>query len=657
MTVSQKILVGLALGVAAGLALGERAAPLQVIAQGFVRLLQMTVLPYITVSLIVGIGRLDAKSARQLFLKVGTITLLVWGLALAAVFAMPLAFPTLESASFFSTTVVEERPAVDFLALYIPANPFHSLADSVVPAVVLFSVLLGIALMGVEHKQGLIDALSAAERALARANHMVARLTPLGLFAIAAHTLGTMDLAEVARLRVFQLSYATMAALLALVVFPGLVACLTPVPVLALLGSMRNVFVTAFVTGDLFIVLPALIERSKDLLRRHGGVTEAEAESPDVIVPAFYNFPHAAKMLSLSFVLFAAWFSETTLAPSAYPRLAAAGVLSLFGSLNVAIPFLLDFARVPADTFQLFLASSVLNARFGALAAASHMVVLAIVGSWALHGRLRPRAPQLLRYLVTTAGVSGAALLSLALALRALGGGQYEGARLAHEMGLLNPPSPGASVLATLPAAPADAPAGTPLLAAVRERGRIRIGFFPAQRPYSHFNARGELVGFDVEMAHALARELRVAAEFAPVPRDELVEALEAGCVDVVMSGVLLTTLRASRVDFSTPYLDETLAFVTPDHRRADFSDAAWVRAREGLRIGVPDLPYLEDLPLAYPVARHDVEAARFMSVWIELKKRDGTIQALYDHWILGRGATAGRARPAAARAGHGGED
>lgn len=58
------------------------------------------------------------------------------------------------------------------------------------------------------------------------------------------------------------------------------------------------------------------------------------------------------------------------------------------------------------------------------------------------------------------------------------------------------------------------------------------MGFFPSQRPYSHFNAHGELVGFDEEMAHALARELDVA--------------LEACRVDLVMSGVLLTTRRWS---------------------------------------------------------------------------------------------------------------
>jgi ABC-type amino acid transport substrate-binding protein len=222
------------------------------------------------------------------------------------------------------------------------------------------------------------------------------------------------------------------------------------------------------------------------------------------------------------------------------------------------------------------------------------------------------------------------------------------------------------------------------------------------RRPYSHFNARGELVGFDVEMAHQLALELGATAEFAPVARAELAEALESGRVDVVMAGILVTTGRASRVVFSYPYLDETLAFVVPDHRRAEFSDAVRVRSQDGLRLAVPDLPCIERLvrrefprarieplplgeatdpvvveghpadavvltaergsfltllhpafsvavphpleirlPLAYPVAKHDVEAARFLSTWIELKKKDGTIQALYDHWILGKDAKA----------------
>ena len=220
------------------------------------------------------------------------------------------------------------------------------------------------------------------------------RLTPLGLFAIAAHTAGTLDLDQVARLRVYLIAYAAMALLLSLWVFPGLVACLTPIPARRVLAGDPGRPHHRLHDRDLFIVLPTLdraVESS--CWTRHGGTDAEEGSPPDVIVPAFYNFPHAAKMLSLSFVLFAAWYSETTLTVADYPRLAAAGVVSLFGSINVALPFLLDLARVPADTFQLFLATGVLNSRFGTLAAAMHMVVLALVGTYAMSGRLQTLRP------------------------------------------------------------------------------------------------------------------------------------------------------------------------------------------------------------------------------------------------------------------------
>src|SRR5262249_32382651 len=42
---------------------------------------------------------------------------------------------------------------------------------------------------------------------------------------------------------------------------------------------------------------------------------------------------------------------------------------------------------------------------------------------------------------------------------------------------------------------------------------------------------------------------------------------------------------------------------------------------------------------LAYPVDRRDLESARFLEIWIDLQRKNGTIHKLYDHWILGRDA------------------
>jgi ABC-type amino acid transport substrate-binding protein len=50
----------------------------------------------------------------------------------------------------------------------------------------------------------------------------------------------------------------------------------------------------------------------------------------------------------------------------------------------------------------------------------------------------------------------------------------------------------------------------------------------------------------------------------------------------------------------------------------------------------VPE-PGIVKIPLAYPVARRDMDFAAFLNTWIELKRRDGTIDALYNHWILGK--------------------
>ena len=44
-------------------------------------------------------------------------------------------------------------------------------------------------------------------------------------------------------------------------------------------------------------------------------------------------------------------------------------------------------------------------------------------------------------------------------------------------------------------------------------------------------------------------------------------------------------------------------------------------------------------LPIAYPLARGDERWVRFINTWLDLKRRDGTIDALYRHWILGEHA------------------
>ena len=610
MTFSHKILVGLALGILVGLFFGEQALALKWAADGFVKLLQMTVLPYVTVSIVESLGSLQGAEARRLGWRGGAVLAALWGIGLFYAMLVPLTFPTVETAAFFSTTLLERRPPFDFVNLYIPANPFHSLANNVVPAVVLFSIILGIAVIGLDRKAVLLDLLKVASGALSRATRFIVQLTPYGLFAIAATAAGTLSLEQLGRLQVFLVSYVGVSLLVSLWVLPGLVAALTPIRARDIFALTGNGLITAFVAGDLFIVLPVLIESSRTLIAR-SGVDESQQSLPDVIVPASFNFPHTGKLLSISFVLFAGWFSDSPVPLLQYPQLALTGLVTFFGSVNVAIPFLLDVFRIPADTFQLFVASGVFNSRFGTLVAAMHTLTVALLVSCAMAGTLRWQRRRMVRYLVIT-GILTVALIGGARMLfgRAVNR-EYAKDKVLAGMHLLHQPVE--AVVHRTPLAATTEEQG-PRLDVIRRRGVLTVGYLDDSLPYAFFNAAGDLVGLDVELAHRLASELQVRLEFVAISRDRLVEAVEKGECDLVMSGVVVTTIRASRLVFSDAYVDETLAFIVLDDKRTDFMSWEQLRARPGIRIGIPQMPYYvqkikERLPQADVRADHGGDA------------------------------------------------
>ncbi|HOX90738.1 MAG TPA: cation:dicarboxylase symporter family transporter, partial [Burkholderiaceae bacterium] len=99
---TRQILLGLALGAGLGVFFGESARVLEPVAEVYIRLMQMTVLPYLILTLIVGLGRMDAAQARTLAWRGGLALLAFWALALLVIGLMPLAFPGIENASFFS---------------------------------------------------------------------------------------------------------------------------------------------------------------------------------------------------------------------------------------------------------------------------------------------------------------------------------------------------------------------------------------------------------------------------------------------------------------------------------------------------------------------------------------------------------------------------
>ena len=124
---SSWILIGIVAGVAVGLFFGEPAAKLKPFGDGFIRLLQMSILPYMVMALIGGLGSLSYREARLLAGRGGAVMVLFWVVGFAIILALPLTFPALETASFFSTSAVQPRVQPDFVspARRAAANEYH----------------------------------------------------------------------------------------------------------------------------------------------------------------------------------------------------------------------------------------------------------------------------------------------------------------------------------------------------------------------------------------------------------------------------------------------------------------------------------------------------------------------------------------------------
>lgn len=89
----------------------------------------------------------------------------------------------------------------------------------------------------------------------------------------------------------------------------------------------------------------------------------------------------------------------------------------------------------------------------------------------------------------------------------------------------------------------------------IRSAGVFKIGTEGTYAPYTFHDAKGDLVGFDVEIGRAVAQKLGVKAEFVEGKWDGLVAGLDVNRYDAVINQVSITEARKAKYDFSTPYI------------------------------------------------------------------------------------------------------
>ncbi len=692
------IIIAMVTGLIVGASTSTVFAGVNEIANAFVMLLQMTALPYISLSLITGIGSLSSDKISSTIKKSIAIVFSLISIVLVFILLAPIAFPDWQSADFYSVNTIKTAQEFDLIQLFIPTNPFYSFANGLIPSVVMFSILVGIGLMNVKAKKQTLLALLGLNNAIINVSSMVMKLAPLAIFCIALRAAATIDSSQIDALLVYIVTAGVLVFLLTFLILPAIVATITPFEYKDILRTTRSAMITAFATGSFFIVIPLIVEKTKQLIEQMNTINTQlklnAVTAPSIIVPISFSLPIGGKLLALLFVFFAAWFSGTQVNTGNYLHLLTVGLSQLFGSNSVAMPRLLELFNVPSSLFELFLvAENLIVGRLGALLSVIFSASLVILIATSIVKQFTFKWRTFSKYLLILPAISIIAFITLRFTFDSISF-QYQGYNkfIERDFVILD-------VKSTVLKAPENIEANSQpyvdVLTRIKQRGYIRVGYFRDDLPYTFHNSKGKLVGFDIEIINLLADDLGVSIEFVRIFHKEAKELLSSGYLDMT-TGIPVLPNNMKELTLTVPYSSQSIAFIVKDKRRHEFTDWKTIFNNESLIISIPELYYSENLikryfkhnkvweistprlyfkekyqhidamlfgaptasawtllhpeytvvapkpaqpPLAMAFAINSDDRAfeLFMRNWIQMKKQNNDIERLFNYWIAGK--------------------
>jgi len=125
----------------------------------------------------------------------------------------------------------------------------------------------------------------------------------------------------------------------------------------------------------------------------------------------------------------------------------------------------------------------------------------------------------------------------------------------------------------------------SPVTDRILSSGEIRIGMSGNQPPFNMKNRAGKLIGMDVDLGIALARTMGVNANFVSMPFQDLLPALEKGEIDIVLSGMTMTSERNLKVAFAGPYFISGKAALTKSPSLAAAAEPADINKKARMAV------------------------------------------------------------------------
>jgi len=274
--VHTQILIAIVLGLVVGILLGEKTAHIKIVGDIFIRLLKAIIIPLILASMVAGIVSLgDIRKLGRIGLKtfiyyMATTTLAV-GVGLVLVNLMA---PGVGVDMGAETTVEQsssEVPSVVSIIMdIIPANLFDAMAKDKVLSIIVFSLVLGVAISSIGEKgRPLVTLFEAFNAVMMKITGWIMHLAPFGVFALMAHTIGTMGLSVIRPLVVYMATVTLGLIFHACVTLPVLLSTFGKYSPVKFSKDVFSAVATAFSTASSAATLPITM----DCLQENTGVS------------------------------------------------------------------------------------------------------------------------------------------------------------------------------------------------------------------------------------------------------------------------------------------------------------------------------------------------------------------------------------------------
>ena len=104
--------------------------------------------------------------------------------------------------------------------------------------------------------------------------------------------------------------------------------------------------------------------------------------------------------------------------------------------------------------------------------------------------------------------------------------------------------------------------ASADVLDEILERGTVRFGV-AVFVPWTMKSGSGDLIGFEIDVANKIAKDMGVKAEFTLYPWEEIIPALQSGDIDIITGGMSITPARALQVNFTRPLARSGVSLAT----------------------------------------------------------------------------------------------